>query len=75
MPAEKVGPNRVMPSDSYTITEKDNYVKLRIGNDGIAAQDPISVPTLLNRSARDYPNHPALVYKNPNDVWQKVTYS
>ncbi|XP_055713765.1 very long-chain-fatty-acid--CoA ligase bubblegum [Phlebotomus papatasi] len=75
MPAEKVGPNRVMPSDSYTITEKDNYVKLRIGNDGIAAQDPISVPTLLNRSARDYPNHPALVYKNPNNVWQTVTYS
>ncbi|GAB0089193.1 Very long-chain-fatty-acid--CoA ligase bubblegum [Sergentomyia squamirostris] len=75
MPADKIGPNRVMPADSHTNTEKDQYVKLRIGSDGIAGQDPISVPTLLNRSARDYPDHPALVHKNANNVWETVTYS
>ncbi|XP_059616364.1 very long-chain-fatty-acid--CoA ligase bubblegum [Phlebotomus argentipes] len=75
MPAEKVGPNRVMPSESHAIIEKDAYVKLRIGNDGISAHEPISVPTLLNRAARDYPNHPALVHKNANNVSQKVTFS
>lgn len=65
---------RILPADSYTSIDPTQPVKLRIANDGIGSLEPLSVPDLLNRTVRDYPDHTALMFKNTQKVWQPVTY-
>lgn len=71
---ESVG-GRSRPATKYATTERDESVRLRIGNDGLAACEPISVPELLKRSATNYPDLPALKQKDDEGVWQTTTYS
>lgn len=68
------GPNKIVPAESYVSIDRNDAVKLRIGDDEISGRDPISVPGLLNRTARDYPDHPALIFKNSTDTWETTTY-
>lgn len=53
----------------------DGYVRLRIPESGKAIETtpPISIPSLLKRSATEFPNHTALAAK-VNGKWEKVTY-
>lgn len=66
--------SRVLPAENLTTTDPAQPVKLRITKEGVASLDPISVPDLMNRTVRDYPDHPAMVYKNAQRMWQTVTY-
>ncbi|XP_049286804.1 very long-chain-fatty-acid--CoA ligase bubblegum [Anopheles funestus] len=66
---------RILPADSYTSTDPTVPVKLRIAKEGLASLDPLSVPDLMNRTVRDHPNHPAMVFQNAQKQWQTVTYS
>lgn len=68
------GPNKIAPAESYVSIDRNDAVKLRIGEDEISGRDAISVPGLLNRTARDYPDHPALIFKNATG-WTTTTYS
>lgn len=45
-----------------------------MATEGIAAEEPISVPSLLERTARDHPDHAAMVYKNENKEWDTITF-
>lgn len=65
---------KVKPSSSYTTTDRTDAVRLRVGNEGINAAEPISVPQLLHRTAKNYPDVPALVCKDENNEWQTTTY-
>lgn len=69
------GPNKITSAESYVSIDRNDAVKLRIGEDEISGRDPISVPGLLGRTARDYPDHPALIFKNATDTWETTTYS
>lgn len=53
----------------------DGCVRLRIPQSGKAIEciDPISVPGLLYRTAKEFPNHVALATKK-NGSWEKITY-
>lgn len=68
------GPEQIKPADNFWTIDPQVPVKLKIGKDGVAARQPISVPGLLSKVAREHPNHPALCYKNINNVWQSITY-
>lgn len=70
----KKGPNRVKPSNTYVTDDRKVAVRLRIGREGHAAREPLSVPTLVQRTARDYPDQPALVFKNHKGAYETVTY-
>uniref|UniRef100_A0A182X5Z7 long-chain-fatty-acid--CoA ligase n=1 Tax=Anopheles quadriannulatus TaxID=34691 RepID=A0A182X5Z7_ANOQN len=72
IPAGPTG--RILPADSYTSTDPAVPVKLRIAKEGLASLDPLSVPDLMNRTVRDHPNHPAMVFRNAQKQWQTVTY-
>ncbi|XP_040171444.1 very long-chain-fatty-acid--CoA ligase bubblegum [Anopheles arabiensis] len=72
IPAGPTG--RVLPADSYTSTDPAVPVKLRIAKEGLASLDPLSVPDLMNRTVRDHPDHPAMVFRNAQKQWQTVTY-
>ncbi|XP_041775912.1 very long-chain-fatty-acid--CoA ligase bubblegum [Anopheles merus] len=72
IPAGPTG--RILPADSYTSTDPAVPVKLRIAKEGLASLDPLSVPDLMNRTVRDHPDHPAMVFRNAQKQWQTVTY-
>uniref|UniRef100_A0A182NTC4 long-chain-fatty-acid--CoA ligase n=1 Tax=Anopheles dirus TaxID=7168 RepID=A0A182NTC4_9DIPT len=76
VPPSATGPaGRILPADSYTSTDPAVPVKLRIAKEGLASLDPLSVPDLMNRTVRDHPDHPAMVFRNAQKQWQTVTYS
>lgn len=75
MTAVRKGPHVVLDAEDYISVDPAVPVKIRMGKEGLAAEDPISVPGLLRRTARDYPDHAALVFKDSLDKWQTVTYS
>ncbi|XP_055539214.1 very long-chain-fatty-acid--CoA ligase bubblegum [Wyeomyia smithii] len=70
---ERVG--RVLPAESFTSIDPAEPVKLRVTKEGIASLEPLSVPDLLNRTVRDFPDHVAMAYKNAQKVWQPITYT
>lgn len=74
-PSASTGPKgRILPADSYVSTDPAVPVKLRIAKEGLAALDPLSVPDLMDRTVRDHPDHPAMVFRNAQKHWQTVTY-
>lgn len=61
--------------ENITTTDTTKAVKLRVAKEGIASLDPISVPELMNRTVRDYPDHPAIMYKkDAQKTWTPITY-
>ena len=70
----RVGPDRVLPANSFTSTYPDGRVEIRYSDrDPRCAAKPISVWTMLNNTADRVPDHVALAVKR-NDVWVKWTY-
>lgn len=67
------GPDQLLPADSLKTTAPDGAVLIR-QPETHDDQAPISVPTLLRRSAERSPNNLALAVKR-NDVWKKWTYN
>lgn len=68
------GPDQVIPSTNTWTTDREGNVKLRMAESGTAAVPPISVPGLLQRTAKLYPDHVALQYK-VNNEWKTITFS
>lgn len=66
---------KVKPATRFHTTKRDESVRLRMGNDGPTAVEPITVPQLMLRTATNYPDVPALMQKDADNVWQSVTYS
>ncbi|XP_047528028.1 long-chain-fatty-acid--CoA ligase ACSBG2-like isoform X2 [Vanessa atalanta] len=67
------GPDQIIPCDSYISCRPGEYVKIRMGSRGPAAEPPVSVPGLLNRIVARYPNDTALATKK-DGKWHKITY-
>ncbi|XP_068227126.1 long-chain-fatty-acid--CoA ligase ACSBG2-like [Palaemon carinicauda] len=67
------GPDQLIPSDNLKTWELTGSVKLRIGDEGVLARTPISVPSFLIRSAEKYPLVTAMAVKR-NGVWRETTY-
>ncbi|XP_045448393.1 long-chain-fatty-acid--CoA ligase ACSBG2 [Melitaea cinxia] len=67
------GPDQIIPADSYICCLPGGHVKLRMGSRGTAAEPPISVPGLLNRTVARYPDATALATKK-DGKWHKTTY-
>lgn len=66
--------HQTMTSRFWT-TDPSESVKLRMGHDGIAAEDPISICEGFNYIADKFPNQAALVYENKETKeWETVTY-
>lgn len=67
--------SKVRPATNYYTTKHDEAVKIRMGTDGVAASEPLTMPHVLYRTAKNYPDQPALKHKNADNVWETVTYS
>ena len=64
-----------MEPTRYWTTDPLEPVKIRMGIEGIAAEEPLSVPQCLLQTAEEFPDHPALVYEDPSTHhWETVTY-
>ncbi|XP_017854266.2 very long-chain-fatty-acid--CoA ligase bubblegum [Drosophila busckii] len=68
------GPNRLRQSEVYRTTNPEEAVKIRMSKDGLGAEEPISIPGLLKRTANNYANYPALRTKNGDKGYNTVTY-
>ncbi|KAF0301240.1 Long-chain-fatty-acid--CoA ligase ACSBG2 [Amphibalanus amphitrite] len=67
------GPDQVVPTEELNTTDRFGAVKLKIGNKGPSAERPISVHSLLRRSANKY-GHVAALRTKRDGVWQTITY-
>ncbi|XP_050515520.1 very long-chain-fatty-acid--CoA ligase bubblegum [Diabrotica virgifera virgifera] len=69
------GPNQIIPSENYVCTDPSGSVRLRIPENGKAIETikPISVPGLLEKTAREYPDKIALAQK-VNGKWETVNF-
>uniref|UniRef100_A0A0A1WJ17 long-chain-fatty-acid--CoA ligase n=1 Tax=Zeugodacus cucurbitae TaxID=28588 RepID=A0A0A1WJ17_ZEUCU len=69
----------VKPASSYISTSLTEPIKLRIGKEGISANEPHSIPQFFRKSCARHADQPALVYanepKDPNTDWTTVTYT
>lgn len=72
-PVYSDGPDQVIPSSNMWTTDRAGSVKLSIGDSGTAAVPPISVPGLLQRTVKQYPDNVALQYKENNE-WKTITF-
>ncbi|KAL5282060.1 ACSBG1.2 family protein [Megaselia abdita] len=71
-----VGPNYIKAAEASKTFDPINPVKIRIGKEGLSAEEPISIPALLQKTARDFPNNIALKFKtNKKDKsWNEISY-
>lgn len=71
------GPCQIVPATQEIITDRDGFVKLRIPKTGTALEtiEPLSVPGLVMKTAENYPDNIAYIYKNSENKAVKVTYS
>lgn len=68
--------SKVRPASNYQTTKRDEGVKLRVGTDGgVSATEPLTLPHVFYRTAKNYPDAAALKYKNEDNEWQTITYS
>ncbi|KAJ8973273.1 hypothetical protein NQ317_019539 [Molorchus minor] len=60
------GPDQVVPTEDTIVVKADEYTRLRIPETGKAIEttSPISVPGLLARTAKEFPNSTALAQKS-----------
>lgn len=72
---EETATAKIRAATKYTTTNRNEAVRLRIGTEGIAAVEPLSVPQLLQRAATSNPDLPALKHKDADGVWHALTYS
>ena len=68
------GPNRLKPSEAYRTSDPEQPVKIRMSKDGPGSEEPISIPGLLKRTVNNYPDYPALRFKNQKKEYDTVTY-
>lgn len=65
---------KVRPATDYRTTRREDAVKIRMGTEGQAASEPLTLPYTLYRAAKNHPDVPALKHKNIDNVWETVTY-
>ncbi|XP_059490029.1 long-chain-fatty-acid--CoA ligase ACSBG2 [Neocloeon triangulifer] len=69
------GPDQLIPSEALFNCLPDGAVKLRVGTEGVAAEKPISVPTMLRRTVERYPDRTAMAVKaDKNADWTRITF-
>lgn len=69
------GPDQILDADSYSTTKADGCIKLRmdVSDNDLSQLEPISVPGLLQKAAKESPDVTALTVKR-DDQWIKWTY-
>ncbi|KAJ1212718.1 hypothetical protein NDU88_000368 [Pleurodeles waltl] len=64
---------KLEPASSYWTTERDGAVKLRMEATGPAADTPITVHQMFQRTIQCFGDRPALAQKK-DGVWETITY-
>lgn len=65
---------KVRPASEFRTVKREEAVKLRMG-EGVSALEPVTLPYVLYRTAKNHPDVPALKHKNADNIWETVTYS
>ena len=54
-------------------TDPAQTVAITIGEDGVSSAEPITVGQMFHQAKEQFPNHPALCFKE-GDTWEKLSY-
>jgi len=68
------GPDQVFPATGLSTSSRNGRVKIKFEESGMGAMKPISVPGRLQKTAQEYPNHPALAFKGEDNQWKIINY-
>lgn len=66
--------SKLRPASEFFTTKRDEAVKLRVGAEGVSALEPVTIPYVMYRAAKNFPDVPALKHKNADGVWESVNY-
>lgn len=67
------GPDQQIPAASHIAWTPDGAVTLNMTTEGLGSVTPLSVPSLLKKTAEKYPDHNALMEK-VDGQWQATSY-
>lgn len=69
--------SQIKETTEFRVTDVTKPVQiLRDTKDRASSVEPISVPALMKRTAENYPNHTALMYKDEvNKEWKGISFS
>jgi long-chain-fatty-acid--CoA ligase ACSBG len=67
---------KIKETKDFRVSELDQPVRIiKNPNDRTASVDPITVPALMKRTAENYANHTALMFKDVvRGEWKGITY-
>ncbi|XP_012055637.1 PREDICTED: very long-chain-fatty-acid--CoA ligase bubblegum-like [Atta cephalotes] len=68
------GPDQILSTDIDTTCNADGRVRIKLDSNGSNSFMPISIPGVLTRTAKLYPNHIALVSR-PDTNGKRTTYT
>ncbi|KYN35140.1 Very long-chain-fatty-acid--CoA ligase bubblegum, partial [Trachymyrmex septentrionalis] len=68
------GPDQVLPADVDITCNVDGKVRIKLDSNGLNSYMPISIPGVLTRTAKLYPDHIALV-STPDANGKRTTYT
>ncbi|CAK9800207.1 Long-chain-fatty-acid--CoA ligase ACSBG2 [Anthophora plagiata] len=68
------GPDQILPTDTYSSTKLDGRVRIRLRKEDNDSSLPVSVPGLLSRIAKNYPDHVAIISR-PDITGERKTYT
>ncbi|CAG0886457.1 unnamed protein product [Cyprideis torosa] len=71
--APSTGPDRLIPSTKIYSCDPSDAVRLNVGNSGISAINPMSVPSMLIETVKKNPDHLALRCLRAGS-WEEWTY-
>ena len=68
--------DRIKETSNFRVTDPMKPVRiLKDSNDRTASVEPITVPALMKRTAENYANHPALMFKDEvTKEWKGINY-
>ena len=71
---EEAKPKPSLSRTKVRCTDPANGPDIAMGESGLAAEDPITIPEMFKATVSKIPEHPALRFKTSEDTWSEYSY-
>ncbi|XP_020293396.1 very long-chain-fatty-acid--CoA ligase bubblegum [Pseudomyrmex gracilis] len=68
------GPDQILPANSDTVCNSNGRIRIKLDSSGLNSYMPVSIPGVLSRTAKRYPDHIAMVSR-PGLDGKRTTYT
>lgn len=68
------GPDQILPANSDTVCNSNGRIRIKLDSNGLNSYMPVSIPGVLSRTEKRYPDHIAMVSR-PGLDGKRTTYT